>query len=222
MASSVDVELRVYFRQCLIDNVRGLLQIWGPCRVGERRILRIVVLIAVDLWRVPRRKKFSQPGSRRRMPWHSPARRPQWISRAFGDILKHFYSKSKEQLILNTCLHCISTGRVIGRCSADCQSLTAFHTLFGKGKYYLCRNTKPWVSRLMCDSWQVWVLTMELTPHLSVYSTMFELKHSQIVVDDGMQWYMQEHAAYDDKQENAACNDKQELQHRGLQRHTKK
>ena len=29
-------------------------------------------------------------------------------------------------------------------------------------------------------------LTMEVTPYLSSYSTMFELKHSQIIVDDSV------------------------------------
>lgn len=43
------------------------------------------------------------------------------------------------------------------------------------------------------------VLTMDETPYLNVYSTMFENKHSQIVVDDNMQTCTQENIAYDDK-----------------------
>ena len=43
------------------------------------------------------------------------------------------------------------------------------------------------------------VLTMEVTPYLNVYSTMFENKHSHIVVDDGMQTYIPDNIAYDDK-----------------------
>ena len=48
------------------------------------------------------------------------------------------------------------------------------------------------------------VLTTKVTLYLNVYSTMFEHQHSHIGVDDGIQTYIQE---------NIACNDKQELQH---------
>ena len=34
------------------------------------------------------------------------------------------------------------------------------------------------------------VLTTDVTPHHRVYSTMFEHKHSDIVVDDGTQTYI--------------------------------
>ena len=35
------------------------------------------------------------------------------------------------------------------------------------------------------------LLTMEATPYHGNYSTMFERTHSQVVVDDGVQTYMQ-------------------------------
>ena len=50
------------------------------------------------------------------------------------------------------------------------------------------------------------MLTREVTLYLSVYSTMFEPRHSLIVVDDCIQTYMQEnrHTAYDDTQESTS------------------
>ena len=42
---------------------------------------------------------------------------------------------------------------------------------------------------------------MEVVRHFSVYSTMCEQKHSQTVVDNAMQTYIQENTAYDDTQE---------------------
>ena len=44
--------------------------------------------------------------------------------------------------------------------------------------------------------------TMEVTPYFNVYSTMLDHKHSQIVVNNGIQTNIQEHTAYDDKQDN--------------------
>ena len=46
------------------------------------------------------------------------------------------------------------------------------------------------------------VLTTEVTPYVSVYSTMFEHRHSQIVVDDGLQTYIQDNTVYSDIPEN--------------------
>ena len=43
------------------------------------------------------------------------------------------------------------------------------------------------------------VLTMEVTPYVKVYSTMFENKHSHIVVDDVTQSRIPENIASDDK-----------------------
>ena len=47
-------------------------------------------------------------------------------------------------------------------------------------------------------------LAMDITPQVNVYSTMLKHKHkhSQIVVDDGIQTYIQEKTTYEDKQEN--------------------
>ena len=48
------------------------------------------------------------------------------------------------------------------------------------------------------------VLTTDVTPYHSVYSTTFERKHSDIVVDDGTQHiYTRKY----NKQRNKACND---------------
>ena len=44
---------------------------------------------------------------------------------------------------------------------------------------------------------------MEVTSYVKVYSTMFENKHSHIVVDDGTQSRIPENIAYNDK--NAHC-----------------
>ena len=54
---------------------------------------------------------------------------------------------------------------------------------------------------------------MEVTRYLSVYSTMFQHKHSHIVIDDIIQIHIQENAARDDTHESTAYNDKQELHH---------
>ena len=39
------------------------------------------------------------------------------------------------------------------------------------------------------------VLTMEVTPFLKVYSTVFEHRHSHILADDCIQIYIQENTA---------------------------
>ena len=53
----------------------------------------------------------------------------------------------------------------------------------------------------------IWITLV--TAYLNVYSTMFEHKHSQIVVDDSIQTNIQETTTYDEKQES----DMQELKH---------
>ena len=55
------------------------------------------------------------------------------------------------------------------------------------------------------------LLTMEATPYLDNYSTMFERTHSQVVVDDGKQTYI--HKNRQPMMTTKTYNDKQQLQH---------
>ena len=78
--------------------------------------------------------------------------------------------------------------------------------------YHITRginNVGPWYKLLLVvllandeDRGGRVVLIMEVTSYLSVNSTMIEHRHSEIVVDDGMQTYIYKNTSYNDKQES--------------------
>ena len=54
---------------------------------------------------------------------------------------------------------------------------------------------------------------MEVTPYFKVYSIMFENKHSQFVVDDGIQTCIPENISYDDKNTQRTITSKNYRKH---------